>query len=126
MISASRLGEIRKEDNRVRTSRAQSGMFVSGDTPHRLHECRPRLPLLRKHAPPFGRDLVEAAAPLVGLFDPRALYPSTLLEAIEQGIERIDMERELAAGPRVDQLTQLVAMPRPRIEQREDEQLSGS
>ena len=36
------------------------------------------------------------------------------------------MERQLATGPRVDQLTQFVAVSGPRVEQREDEQLRGA
>src|SRR3989442_14096004 len=125
-ISVSRVGERRSDDNRVHTSRAQSGMFDSRDAPHGLHECGPRLSLLCKHASPFSRDLVEPATPLGGLFDPGALDPSTLLEAIEQGIERIDVERQLASGSRLDQPAQVVTMPGPRVEQREDEQLRGS
>src|SRR5687767_10967297 len=101
-------------------------MFASGDTAHGLHERRPRFPLLGKYPAPFSRHLVEPAAPLAGLFDPGALEPSALLEAIEQRIERIDVERQLAVGPCVDQLTQLVAVPGPRVEQRQDEQLRGA
>jgi hypothetical protein len=36
------------------------------------------------------------------------------------------VKRQLAARPRVDQLAQLVAVARPRVEQRQDEQLRGS
>src|SRR3989442_3261440 len=126
MISVSRVGGRRSDDTRVHTSRAQSGMFDSRDAPHGLHECGPRLSLLCKHASPFSRDLVEPATPLGGLFDPGAPDPSTLLEAIEQRIERIDVERQLAAGPRVDQLTQFVAMAGPRVEHPEGEPLRGT
>src|SRR3954466_10151798 len=101
-ISFSRVGESRSGDNRERTCSAQSGMFVFRDAPHSLYECGPRLLLLCKHTSAFSRDVVEAAAALVRPFDPGTLDPSTFFEAIEQGIERIDVERELAAGPRVD------------------------
>jgi hypothetical protein len=74
-------------------------MFASRDTPHSFHECGPRLLLLRKDTSPFSRHAVEASAPLAWLFDPGALDPSTLFEAIEQGIEGIDVERKLATGP---------------------------
>jgi hypothetical protein len=74
-------------------------MFISSDVPHRLHKCGPCLSWLRKHALPFGRDLVEPPAPLARLFDPSALDPSTLLEAIDQGVEGIDVEGQLAARP---------------------------
>ena len=35
------------------------------------------------------------------------------------------MERQLAAGPGVDQLAQLVAVPGPGVEERQDEELGG-
>src|ERR1700730_15710263 len=101
-------------------------MFVSRDPPHGVDKGGPRLWLLSKHAPPFSRDLVEPAAPLVGLLDPGAPDPSPLLEAIEQRIEGIDVERQVAARPCVDQLAQLVAVPGPGVEEREDEQLRRS
>ena len=75
----------------------QSGMLVSRHAPHGLHERRPRPSLLSQDASAFRRELVDAAAALVGLLDPRALDPPALLEAIQQGIERIDVELELAA-----------------------------
>ena len=150
-ISASRVGERRNDVSRVRTSCAQrapsdasfvglegpalsdasfagvegSGMFVSRDAAHSLHECGPRLLLLCKHTSPFSGDVVEAAAPFVWFFDPGTLDPSALFEPIEQGIEGIDVERELATGPCVEQLAELVTVPPPRVEQGEDEQLRG-
>src|SRR5262245_45041885 len=125
-ISASRAGERRSDDKRGRTCCAQSGMFASRDAPYGFHECSPRFLLLSKHAPPFGGDLVEAAAPLVGLLHPGALDPSALLQAIQQGVEGIDVELQLAAGTRVDQLAQVITVPGPRVEQGEDEQFGGS
>src|SRR5262245_27524254 len=101
-------------------------MLASGDAAHALDERRPRLSLCGQHAAAFDRHLIEAAAALVGLFDPGALDPATLFESIEQGVERIDVEGQRAAGPGVDQLAQLVAVPRPRVEQREDEQFGGA
>jgi hypothetical protein len=59
--------------------------------------------------------LVEPTAPLARVFDPGALDPSALLEAIEQWIKGIDVKRQLAAVPYVDQLAQLVAMTRVRV-----------
>src|SRR2546422_64782 len=129
-ISLSRVGESRSDNNRVRTSLVQrveeSGMFASGHSPHGLHERRPGLLLLCQHAFPISRQLVEAAAPLVWLFDPGTLDPSALLEAVEQGIEGIDVECELTAGPRVDQLPEIIAVARPSLEDGEDQQLRRS
>src|SRR5688500_3515506 len=98
-MSVSRVGESRIDASRARTCGAQSGMTVSRHAPHRLDKCGPRLPLLREHAPPRRRDLVEPAAPLVGLLDPRPLDPPTLLEAIQQRIEGINVELQLATRP---------------------------
>ena len=68
-------------------------------------------------APAVRRDFVESAASLVGLFNPRPLDPPTFLEAIQQGIEGIDVKLDLAAGARMDQLTQLISMPGSGVEQ---------
>jgi hypothetical protein len=72
-------------------------MFVSCHAPHGFDECSPRLALLREHAPSFRGDLVKPSASLVAFLDPRPLDPPTLLEAVEQGIKRIDMKRKLPA-----------------------------
>src|SRR5262249_59265392 len=104
------VGESRSCPSRTRTCGAQSGMFASRHAPYRLDKCGPCLPLLGEHALPFRGDLVEPAASLVGLFDPRPLDPPTLLEAVEQWIQRIDVKRQLPTGPRVDHLAQLVAV----------------
>src|SRR5688572_10939266 len=151
-ISLSRVGESCRDDKRERTSFAQralsdassfgvegpalsdallagvegSGMFISRHSPNGLHERGKCFLLQGKHAAPLSGDVVEAAAPLVGLFDPGALDPSTLLEAIEQGIEGINVECQLATRPRVNQPAQVVAVPGARVEQREDEQFSRS
>jgi hypothetical protein len=101
-------------------------MVACRNAPDGLDERGPRLSLLCEHAPAFGCDFVEAAAPLAGLLDPAALDPSTLLEAVEQRVKRIDVERQLAAGSRVDQLAQFVAVTGPRVEQRENQQLRRS
>src|SRR5690349_17781312 len=109
-ISASRAGASRTPASRARISALQSGMFASGDTSHRFHEGLPRFLLTLEHAPPFRRDPVVAAPPLACLLDPRPLDPGPFLEPVQQGIERVDVKRELAIGSRVDQLAQLVAV----------------
>src|SRR6185503_16680769 len=102
--SASRAGGRPSGASRARTSRFHSGIFLTRDPPHGFHELGPRLSRLREHAPALRRDLVEPAAPLAGLLDPGALDPPTFFEAIEQRIEGVDVELQLAAGPGVDQL----------------------
>ena len=84
--------------SRARTSPCQSRMFGSRDPAHGLDERLPGLDLRREHAVTVRRELVEPAPPLAGLLDPGALDPATLLEPIEQRIQRIDVEREQPAG----------------------------
>src|SRR5262249_38875607 len=118
-ISNSRVGDRRSDDSRSRTSRAQSSldMFASRHAANSFDERVPRLSLQRENAPSVGSHPVEASTPLPGLLDPRALDPAALLESIEERIEGIDVERKLAAGPRVNQLAELVAVAGPRVEQ---------
>src|SRR5262245_16305207 len=91
MISFSRVDESRSEARRARTCARQSGMLASRHAPYRLHERLPGLSLLGEHAPSRGRDPVEATAALVGLLDPGALDPAALLQAIQEGVEGVDV-----------------------------------
>ena len=75
---------------------------------------------------PRRGQAVEAAAPLASLFDPSPLQPSALFQAIEQGIERGDVELELSVRALLDQLADFVAVPGPRFEDRQDDELGGS
>jgi hypothetical protein len=92
-------------------------MFFSRDQPDRLDERIPGFTLARQHAAPVGGKAIEASAALAGLFDPGPFDPAALLEAIEERIQGIDVEDELASRTRFDQLAQLVPVPRPRIQQ---------
>jgi hypothetical protein len=66
-------------------------MIDSGDEPHRLDEAFPRIPLGGEDSAP-GRCQAEEAAPaLAGLLNPSPLQSSALLQAIEQGIQRGDV-----------------------------------
>src|SRR5215471_10914008 len=101
-------------------------MFVSRDATYGFHECIPGLALLSEHTSSFSRNPVESPASFLGLLDPGTPDPSALLKTVKQWIEGIDVELELAAGTRVDEFAQLIAVPWPRIEQRKNEQLGGS
>src|SRR5262245_29202992 len=127
-ISISRVAERRSRATRGRMCAAQPGadwsrMFARRDTPHCLHECSPRLFLLCQHPTAFGGYIIKTAATFVRLLDPGALDPSTLFEPIQERIQRIDVEREASARSCVNQLAELVPVPRAGIEQRQDEQL---
>src|SRR5262245_7469253 len=103
MISASRVGRSRSVARRCRRSPFQSGMIDSRDEAHRLDERFPGLALAGEDAPALGREAVEAAPPLAGLLDPAAAQPAALLEAVEQGVERRDVELQPPVRPRLDQ-----------------------
>ena len=63
---------------------------------HGVDEGLPRFALLQQHAPALGGEAVVPPAALAGLLDPLALQPAPFLEAVEQRIERGDVERHLA------------------------------
>jgi hypothetical protein len=71
--------------------------------------------LLGEDAPSIGRHLVEPPAAFGGLLDPDALDPAALLEAVEQGVDGIEVKLQPPVRPCLDQLAQLVAMPEPRV-----------
>ena len=54
------------------------------------------------------------------------MNPPAFLEAIQERVERCDAEGEDAAGPRFDQLAELVAMARLRLDEREDQQFRAA
>ena len=108
---------------KVTLSSEGSGMIDPRDEPHGLDEAFPRIPLAGQDAAPGRGQAVEAASPLSGLLDPSSLQPSALFQAIEKGIQGGDVELELPVRARLDQLADFVAVPRPRFEDREDDEL---
>src|SRR5688572_5533175 len=101
-------------------------MLDPRDEPDRLDEALPRLALARERAPPVGGERVEAAPPLPRLLDPAPLQPATLLEAVEQWVQRGDVELEQPLRPRLDELADLVTVTRTVLDDREDDQLRGA
>jgi hypothetical protein len=83
-------------------------MVDSREEAHRVHERLPGVPLPRQHAAAFGGQAVEAAAALAGLFHPLALQPAAFFQAIQQRVERGNVELELAGGLRLDPLADLI------------------
>ena len=105
---------------RARTKAVQSRTALSDDVVDRGHVGFPRLPLPGQDAPAFGREPVEAAFALAGFLDPSSLDPSAVLEPQQRRIEGRQREVQPPARPRLDELADLVAVPRPPFEQRED------
>ena len=85
----------------------------------------PGLALSRQHALTCRRQPIEAAPALARLLDPRPLDPAALFEAIEQRIERIEVEHQPAVRPRFDQLAKLVAVPGSGLQHGQHEQFGG-
>src|SRR5918912_1780781 len=100
-----------------------------GGPHHRLDradERRPGLPLLGQLAASCRREPVETAPPLARLLDPAALDPAAVFETEQRGVERGEREGQPAARARLDQLADLVPVPRTGFEQRLDEHLDAA
>src|SRR5262249_60663277 len=72
-----------------------------------------------------GRQPVVAAPALARLLAPAACDGLRALEPVEQGIERSDVQPHRAVGAFLDQLADLVAVPGPMLEERQDGELGA-
>src|SRR5450759_2404665 len=95
-ISASRAGARFKPASCRRIGSFQSGIFDSGDAAGGLDEGLPALPLGSQDFPYLSGQQVIAAPALAALFDPSALNPAALLQAIQQRVERRRVKSERA------------------------------
>src|SRR5581483_6750353 len=92
----------------------------------RADELEPALSLrLEGRAPGFGDGVVPAAALLRALY-PAAGDPPTLLHSIEKRIQRGDVKRDRAVRAALDELRQLISVPRLGLEQGEDEKFGAA
>src|SRR5262245_12917018 len=110
MISFSRDDDRRSDARRGRMCGFQSGMFPSRDEAYGLDEVVPGSALSGQYALTGRCQAIEAAPSLARLLDPRPLDPAALLEAIEQRIERVEVEHQPPARLRLDQLGQFIAV----------------
>src|SRR6185503_1949472 len=83
---------------RSRTSDAQSRMAKSCGFGERGDEGFPSVALLRQHPPAFRSEPIAASAPLARLLDPASENPFSVLELVEEGIQRGDMKRQQPVG----------------------------
>src|SRR5918996_5622939 len=106
MISVSRAGLSDSEASRACRCSVHdgSGLVDSRDEAHCVDEDFPGFALAGEDAAPLGGEAVEAAPPLAGFLDPSSLEPSALFESIQQRVERRDMEFQLPARLRLDEL----------------------
>src|SRR5712692_6064657 len=101
-------------------------MFRPRDVVHGAHEVAPDAELLLEHFSAVHGQPVITPPALAGLLHPAAVDEAALFEAVEQGIEGSDVEAQDAAGAGVNQLAELIAVPRAVLEQRQDEQLGAA
>src|SRR5262245_29046454 len=129
MRSASCAGSMRlsaSRPSRARISARQSGIAGSRDVRDGLYELPPTQSLCFESLSPVASDRVIATAPLPGLLDPPADDPPALFHAVEQRIQRGDVEREHAARLGLNELRDLVAVSRLGLEQRENQELGAA
>src|SRR5262245_48340708 len=107
-------------------NRGERLRFDAGDAADRAREHLPGAALRGQHPAPLRRQTIEPPPALAGFLRPTPLDPFALLEAIEQGIERRGIEPQRAVGSRLDQLADVVAVPRPVLDQGENEQFSAA
>src|SRR5687767_1177697 len=90
------------------------------------HERFPAVALAREDAASFGGEAIAAAPALARPFDPAPEDPAALLELVEQGIERGDMEGQQPVRPPRDLARDVVAVELPVLERRQDQNLGAA
>src|SRR5688572_12471189 len=108
---------------RSRTKAFQSRTARPQDVVDRRDVGAPVFTMLLERAPAVGSEPVEAALALAGFLDPAPLDQAAILEAQQRRIERRQGEGEAAAGTRLDQLADLVAVAGLPVQQGQDEHL---
>jgi len=94
-------------------------MFNPRDSADSADKFPPALALLRKSFLTLRRQTVVTPPSLIGLFDPATMNQAALFEAVEQGIQRSDVEAQAAPGTGFDELPDVVTVARLVLEQRE-------
>ena len=82
--------------------------------------------LARQHSSTLRGELVEAATALSRLLDPAPFEQALALEPVKHGIERRDVEHQRATGSLFDEFADLIAMARPILDERHDQQLGAA
>src|SRR5688572_29012525 len=101
----------------------QSGMANPRNARERGHELLPAVPLALEHPPSLWSDAVEALPALPRLLDPASLDEAPLLQLVEHRVKRSDVELQHPAGAHLDQLADLVSVPRAILDEGEHQQL---
>src|SRR5262245_10811018 len=124
-MSARRAGARCSGARRRSIARRKSGILDARNAIDGGHEFTPRPALRFEDAGARGREAVVAAAALAGLLDPAAVNPAAFFETVEQRIERRDAELEHAAGAQLDQLAEVITMPRLVFNEGEDQEFGA-
>src|SRR5688572_27595680 len=77
-------------------------------------------------SPAVCGEPIEAPFALAGLLHPPSLDQAAVLEPQQGGVERRQRKTQAPAGPRFDELPDLVSMPRPGLQQRQDQHLGAA
>src|SRR5262249_42615495 len=101
-------------------------MFQTCDSIYRLNESAPAAALGGQHLLSRGRQPVVAAPALAGLLDPAPLYPAAFFKPVQQRIQRGNVEPHHPARPDLDQLADLVAVPRAILDKRKNQQFGAA
>src|SRR5712691_2123329 len=124
--SASWYGSRRRGARRSRTARRQSRIGCPHRTVHRGHERAPRVLLLDEHLAAGVGEPVIAAAALARPLDPASRHPAALLQPVQQRVQRSDVELDHPLAAPLDLLADVVSVPWPPLQQRQDEQLGAA
>src|SRR5688572_16183172 len=103
-----------------------SGMAQTRDARQRVDELFPARPVAGEHPFPVGGNAVVPLSTLAGSLHPAAGDQPPLLEPVEHGVERRDVELEDAVRALLDQFADLVAVPGPVLDQRQHQDLRAA
>src|SRR5262245_10697711 len=103
-----------------------SGLAQPRDAVEGREEAVPAAALTEERLFTLRGETVETPTPLAALLDPAPLDQAAALEAVEDRVERGDVELQRAAGSAIDQLGQLVAVAVALLEQRHDQHLGAA
>src|SRR5262245_21660573 len=101
-------------------------MLAPDDPSDGLDELTPAVALPDEKPAALRGQAVEAPAPLPRLLDPAPLHEATPLQPVQQRIERRRVEAHAALGALLDQPADLVAVPQPLPDDRQDEELGAA
>src|SRR5688500_13338438 len=122
-ISRSRSAPHASGGSWERTYDRQSRMTEPRHAIERVEERAPAAPLVGQRLAARGCQLVVPPSALAGLFNPPSLDQAGPLQPVQRRIQRRDLKTDCAAGTLFDQLRDLVAVPRPFLDEREDQHL---